>query len=172
MHGGTVSARSDGAGTGSEFTVRLPISQAPSDVRSAAASPVSRIPAGTTVVVVEDNADSLEMLCSMLSLAGASCHSASDGRAALALVDQVSPSVIILDVGLPHLDGLEVARRIRSNPRHADACLIALTGYGLSSDREATANAGFDHHLVKPVEPVALLKLISDAARQDAPHAS
>ena len=124
----------------------------------------SGIPAGMTVVVVEDNADSLEMLCSMLKLAGATCHSAGDGRSALALVDKVSPDVVILDVGLPHLDGLEVARRIRSNPRHAGVRLIALTGYGLASDRQATAKAGFDHHLVKPVQPADLFKAISDAS--------
>jgi CheY-like chemotaxis protein len=104
----------------------------------------------------------------MLTLAGATCHSASDGRSALALIDKVSPDVVILDVGLPHLDGLEVARRLRRNPRYADVCLIALTGYGLASDREATAKAGFDHHLVKPVQPEELFQLVSGARRSPA----
>jgi two-component system CheB/CheR fusion protein len=160
MHGGTVNAHSDGDGKGSEFTVRLPMTSAPADAQIEDRA-ASGIPPGTTVVVVEDNADSLEMLCSILKLAGATCHSARDGRAALALIDDVSPSVVILDVGLPHLDGLEVARRIRSNPRHAGVRLIALTGYGLASDRQATAEAGFDHHLVKPVQPVDLFKAIT-----------
>src|SRR5688572_2085306 len=164
MHGGTVNAHSDGDGKGSEFAVRLPITAAPAEVQTQHEATTSGIPAGTTVVVVEDNADSLEMLCSMLKLAGATCHSARDGRSALALIDKVSPDVVVLDVGLPHLDGLEVARRIRSNPRHAGIRLIALTGYGLPSDRQATAEAGFDHHLVKPVQPSELFKAISDAS--------
>ena len=111
----------------------------------------------------------------MLKLAGATCHSARDGRSALALIDEVSPDVVILDVGLPHLDGLEVARRIRSNPRHAGVRLIALTGYGLASDRQATAEAGFDHHLTKPVQPADLFSAIahepsSVAGTARAPH--
>ena len=162
MHGGTVNAHSDGDGKGSEFTVRLPMTSPPAETQVQGASPASGIPAGTTVVVVEDNADSLEMLCSMLKIAGATCHSARDGRSALALVDKVSPDVVILDVGLPHLDGLEVARRLRANPRHAGIRLIALTGYGLASDRQATAEAGFDCHLVKPVQPADLFQAITD----------
>jgi len=162
MHGGTVNAHSDGDGKGSDFVVRLPMASAPLDGQAQRSSSEPGLPPGMTVVVVEDNADSLEMLCSMLKLAGAECHSASDGRAALALVDQVSPDVVILDVGLPHLDGLEVARRIRTNPRHAGVRLIALTGYGLASDRRATAEAGFDHHLVKPVQPPDLFAAIAD----------
>jgi two-component system, chemotaxis family, CheB/CheR fusion protein len=164
MHGGTVTAHSDGDGKGSEFAVRLPLTSAPADTQTHDEATAAGIPAGTTVVVVEDNADSLEMLCSMLQLGGATCHSASDGRSALALIDKVSPDVVILDVGLPHLDGLEVARRVRSNPRHAGVRLIALTGYGLASDRDATAKAGFDHHLVKPVQPDDLFNAVSDRA--------
>ena len=160
LHGGTVTARSEGDGKGSEFEVRLPMTSAMADAQLREASPPV-IPPGTTIVVVEDNADSLEMLCSMLTLAGATCHSAGDGRSALALVDQVSPDVVILDVGLPHLDGLEVARRIRSNPRHAGVRLIALTGYGLAGDRRATAEAGFDYHFVKPVQPTELINAIA-----------
>ena len=171
MHGGTVSAHSDGDGKGSEFAVRLPMTAPPVEIDVPTALPTSVIPAGTTVVVVEDNADSLEMLCSMLKLAGATCHSARDGRSALALMDKLSPQVVILDVGLPHLDGLEVARRIRSNPRHAGVRLIALTGYGLPSDRQATAEAGFDYHLVKPVQPADLFNVIASAGTSIAlPH--
>ena len=164
MHGGTVNAHSDGDGKGSEFSVRLPVASAPQDAPVPAASPVFGVPAGITVVVVEDNRDSLEMLCSMLKLAGASCHEAADGASALALIDTVSPDAVILDVGLPHMDGLEVARRIRSNPRHAGIRLIALTGYGLASDRQATSEAGFDCHLVKPVQPVDLFQAIAPSS--------
>jgi two-component system CheB/CheR fusion protein len=161
MHGGTVSAHSDGDGKGSEFVVTLPTTSAPMAAPIHVGAPVSSLPAGITIVVVEDNADSLEMLCSMLKLAGASCYSAGDGRSALALIDKVAPEVVILDVGLPHLDGLEVARRIRSNPRHAGVRLIALTGYGLAADRVATATAGFDYHLVKPVQPADLFNAVA-----------
>jgi two-component system, chemotaxis family, CheB/CheR fusion protein len=168
MHGGTVSAHSDGDGKGSEFALRLPLTLAPTETQIQAGSPVTGIPAGTTVVVVEDNADSLEMLCSVLTLAGATCHSARDGHSALTLIDTVSPQVVILDVGLPHLDGLEVARRIRSNSRHAGIRLIALTGYGLPSDRQATAEAGFDCHLVKPVQPADLFKAIAASSSANA----
>jgi two-component system, chemotaxis family, CheB/CheR fusion protein len=170
MHGGTVNAHSDGDGKGSEFVVRLPAVAAPEEAQAQPAASAPALRRGTTVVVVEDNADSLEMLCSMLQLAGAICHSAGDGRAALALIDEVAPEVVILDVGLPHLDGLEVARRIRANPRHAGIRLIALTGYGLASDRKATAQAGFDHHLVKPVQPADLFKAIAEDSSVDLPR--
>jgi two-component system, chemotaxis family, CheB/CheR fusion protein len=160
MHGGTVNARSNGDGAGSEFVVRLPLTT----MRPAAAvvDAVAVFPStGLTVVVAEDNADTREMLCAILSQAGLSCHGAADGPEALRLIDQVSPAVVILDVGLPHMDGLEVARRIRASRRHRNVQLIALTGYGQASDRQATRQAGFDHHLVKPVHPADLLALLA-----------
>jgi two-component system CheB/CheR fusion protein len=161
MHGGTVTAHSDGEGAGSEFVVRLPITTV---------APVERpegewrgtVPApGTRVVIVEDNADSREALCAILAQAGLLCRGVGDGRAALDVIDEFCPEVVILDVGLPELDGLEVARQIRGKPRHAGVRLIALTGYGQASDRRASAQAGFDHHLVKPVEPQELLALVA-----------
>jgi two-component system CheB/CheR fusion protein len=161
LHGGTVSVHSDGDGAGCEFAVRLPLAPAsayPSGQEGVAAS----IPAsGTTVVVVEDNADSRDMLCTILTHAGLNCHGAADGLTAMQLIDDVSPEIVILDVGLPGIDGLEVARRIRAIPRHRGVRLIALTGYGQSSDRVATTEAGFDYHLVKPVQPGELLALIA-----------
>jgi two-component system CheB/CheR fusion protein len=162
MHGGTVSARSEGDGAGSEFTVRLPLTalSAEEHGHEDAASPVP--PPGTTVLVVEDYPDSRDVLCAMLSGAGLVCHEAPDGTTALRLIDEVCPAIVILDVGLPGMDGLEVARRIRANPRHSGIRLIALTGYGQASDRQATAQAGFDHHLVKPVQPTELLRVLAE----------
>jgi two-component system CheB/CheR fusion protein len=160
LHDGTITAHSNGDGKGSTFAVRLPLTTRPETPQIEEALALEGPPSGITVVVVEDNADSREVLCSMLSLAGVSCHNAGDGRAALALVDQVSPDFVILDVGLPEMDGLEVARRIRANARHAGVRLIALTGYGRASDREATAHAGFDYHLVKPVQPAELFAVL------------
>jgi two-component system CheB/CheR fusion protein len=164
MHGGTVTANSDGDGVGSEFTVRLPLTTRSETVlaQDRQASSMSQ-PSGITVLIVEDNADSREMLCAMLRHAGLVCHDAPDGLTALRLVEEVLPDVVILDVGLPEMDGLEVARRIRANPRCAGVRLIALTGYGQAGDRVATTEAGFDNHLVKPVQPAELLTLLAEA---------
>ncbi len=169
MHGGTVTAHSDGDGAGSDFAVCLPLASHADALQQEDAPPLRLPPVGTTVVVVEDNADSREMLCTMLVHEGVTCHSASDGSRALTLVDEVSPDIVILDVGLPGMDGLEVARRIRSNPRHRAVGLIALTGYGLESDRRATKEAGFDYHCVKPVQ---LEELLAVLARLRTPSAS
>jgi two-component system CheB/CheR fusion protein len=172
MHGGTVNARSDGDGAGSEFTVRLPLTALSAEAQMPDDAALSAPPPGTTVVVVEDYADSRDVLCAMLSGAGLVCHGAPDGPAALRLVDEVSPDILILDVGLPGMDGLEVARRIRANPRHNGIRLIALTGYGQAGDREATRRAGFDHHLVKPVQPAELLRALAEVQPSVTPPAS
>jgi two-component system, chemotaxis family, CheB/CheR fusion protein len=168
MHGGTVNARSDGDGTGSEFVVRLPLTTLAASPETQDQSALPALPAGMTVVVVEDNADSRDMLCTMLVHAGLTCHGASDAFAALRLLDEVLPHVVILDVGLPGMDGLELARRIREHPRHRRARLIALTGYGQASDREATKAAGFDQHLVKPVHPEELFRAVALGAPSEA----
>jgi two-component system CheB/CheR fusion protein len=162
LHGGTVTAYSDGEGAGSEFVVRLPLTTGPERVASPDRTAARTRPSGITVVIVEDNADSREMLCTMLRQSGLVCYDAADGLAALRLIDEVSPDVVILDVGLPAMDGLEVARRIRANTRHAGVRLIALTGYGQAGDRAATQEAGFDCHLVKPVQPADLLALLAE----------
>jgi two-component system CheB/CheR fusion protein len=173
MHGGTVNGYSDGEGTGSEFAVRLPLTAvtepAPALDPSPSSVPSIAVPSGTTVVIVEDSADSREMLCALLTQAGLVCRDAPDGVTGLQLIDEFSPAVVILDVGLPGMDGLEVARRIRANPRHAGVRLIALTGYGQTGDRAATTKAGFDHHLVKPVHPAELLALLGQWHPADPP---
>ena len=102
-------------------------------------------------MIVEDNADSRELLCELLLEAGFDCDAAATGAEALALIEKVQPDVAILDVGLPEMDGFEVARRIREDPKHAGVRLIALTGYGQLTDRATAIKAGFDEHLVKPV---------------------
>jgi two-component system CheB/CheR fusion protein len=117
-------------------------------------------------VVVEDNADSREMLCEILRTAGFECRAADTGAAGLALMDAVRPNIVILDVGLPEMDGFQIARHIRNNPKYADVCLIALTGYGQAADRAASRAAGFDVHLVKPVHAEQLLELLRNSLRR------
>jgi len=157
MHGGDVTALSDGEGKGAELVVTLPL--APSLPQSAMTPGL--LPKGAKVLVVEDNKDSREMFCEMLEREGYACRSADDGLAALAAIDEFQPHVAILDIGLPSIDGFEVARRVRSDPKNGAMRLIALTGYGRASDRAAAVEAGFDAHLVKPVDTDRLLELIA-----------
>ncbi len=168
LHGGVVEARSDGAGKGAEFTVRFPLG--PEGTKSESATVSARrfqLPHGASIAIIEDNVDSREMLCELLSLSGFDCHTAADGAAGLALVERLRPDVAIIDIGLPTIDGLELARRIRANAKHAKMVLIALTGYGQRADREAAVQAGFDEHLVKPIDSVALVQLLSRARGGD-----
>jgi two-component system CheB/CheR fusion protein len=169
MHGGSVSAHSDGEGKGSEFVVRLPLAAVSHDRPDPGESldeiDTSRtcvVPRGANVMIVEDNADSREMLCELLELQGFKCHPAENGAAALALLKHLRPDVAILDVGLPEIDGFELARRIRARPELVHTCLIALTGYGQPSDRAVGREAGFDAHLVKPVRVEQLLELLAE----------
>jgi two-component system CheB/CheR fusion protein len=162
MHGGTVTAVSGGEGKGSEFIVRMPLAPAEQPVPSLPPSARIPLPAGAKIIIVEDNADSREMLCEFLGDAGFVCRAAEDGAAALALVEEMRPQIAILDLGLPVMDGYEIARRLRANPISANMWLVALTGYGQAQDRVATREAGFDEHLVKPVDTQQLLKLLAD----------
>ncbi|HEY2517033.1 MAG TPA: chemotaxis protein CheB [Polyangiaceae bacterium] len=161
MHGGAVTAHSAGEGLGAEFVVRLPLTL------EAAEEPPRRrdvgLAQGARVVLIEDNADSREALSELLALRGFDCHTECDGAAGLALIERVGPDVAIVDLGLPTLDGFEIARRVRSNAALSDIYLIALTGYGQSSDRDAALRAGFDEHLVKPVDSAELMQLLVSA---------
>ncbi len=162
MHDGTVLAASKGVGQGSEFVVRLPLADArpPAEDAHEDGTTPAALPYGrrAKVVVVEDNEDSREMLSETLLFAGYDCHTAATGVSALALIDELAPRVAIVDIGLPEMDGYEVARRVRASPKHEGMWLIALTGYGQSTDRLATREAGFDEHLVKPVPPERILR--------------
>ncbi|MDB4982206.1 MAG: hypothetical protein JWM82_2958, partial [Myxococcales bacterium] len=166
MHGGKIMAQSEGEGKGSEFIVTLPTARAdrsaPQNLAAHDGAPACGLPAGSTVMVVEDNADSREMLCELLELSGLKCRSAESGTAALELLDHIQPQAAIIDLGLPGIDGLEVARRIRARPGHQDLCLIALTGYGQPSDRALAREAGFNAHIVKPVRLAELLALLEE----------
>ncbi|HKY38058.1 MAG TPA: chemotaxis protein CheB [Polyangiaceae bacterium] len=160
-HGGQISAHSEGEGKGSEFVVRLPAAERePEPIRaSAPANPQSV--AGLRVAIVEDGEDSRVMLCELLELAGFQCRTAATGSAGLALIDDFHPDIALIDIGIPEIDGLELARLIRKNPEHAGIHLIALTGYGKREDRDNTQGAGFDDHMVKPVDCDALLRSLA-----------
>ena len=152
--------RSDGPGRGSEFTVRLPLTRAPDAAEHGPQSSPPKLPQGSRIVVIEDNQDSREMLCSLLTHAGLDCKSSDNGASGVALIDEFRPVVAIIDIGLPGLDGLEVARRVRQNPVHEKIYLVALTGYGQRTDREMALKAGFDEHLVKPVDFATLARVL------------
>jgi PAS domain S-box-containing protein len=158
LHGGRVSVHSDGAGQGSEFTIRLPLSNpAGSAARGIVAEP-HRCPA-YTVLIIEDNADARESLRSFLTQEGHRVDTAADGLSGLARAETSCPDVALVDIGLPVMDGYEVARRIRT--RDAKMILIAITGYGQAEDRQRALEAGFDAHLTKPVAPDHLLDTLA-----------
>jgi two-component system CheB/CheR fusion protein len=172
QHGGEVTAHSEGEGKGSEFVVRLPAVECrpgtepvPELPEAAADSAVGRDGKGLSVVVVEDNADSRIMMCELLELNGFDCRTAETGADGLSLIDEVRPDVALIDIGLPEIDGLELAQRLRRDPKHSGTYLVALTGYGQREDRESALAAGFDAHLVKPVDTGALVRLLAERAR-------
>jgi two-component system CheB/CheR fusion protein len=168
MHGGTISAASDGEGKGSEFVVRLPLADGPPSERPARSVP--SLSGKPKVLIVEDNDDSRELMFQLLEQAGLECRTASTGTTALEVLHGFAPDVAILDVGLPEMDGFELARRIRQDPEHAHTILIAVTGYGRASDHAASREVGFDGHLVKPVDTNHLLALLSSIRNgEDAP---
>lgn len=173
MHDGTIEARSAGRGHGSEFVVRLPVLEERAAPPEPAATPGVDADAalrGRRVLIVDDNADSAISLAMLLQLEGNETYTAHDGIEALEAVDAYRPDVALLDIGLPKLNGHDVARRIRERPWGKDMALIALTGWGQDDDRRKSREAGFDAHLVKPVDGGALAKLLGslDAARRSA----
>jgi signal transduction histidine kinase/ActR/RegA family two-component response regulator len=160
LHGGTVVARSEGPGAGSEFIVRLPIYTQSAPQQPAAERP-QRFPR-RRIMVVDDNREAAEALSALLTALGATVSVAYGGREALEKVMVFDPEVVLLDIGMPGMDGYEVCRQIRSVQAHAGPLLIALTGWGQDEDRERSKRAGFDHHLVKPPDIDALRSLVID----------
>lgn len=159
MHGGSIEAKSKGEGQGSEFTVRLPIvSRLSSVVEPTATIDVS---AKRRILIVDDNRDSADSLSMLLELTGNEIYTAHDGVEAVAAVEKHRPEVLLLDIGLPKLDGHEVCRRVREQPWGKDIVVIALTGWGQEDDRRRSEEAGFNGHLVKPVDYDKLLELLS-----------
>jgi signal transduction histidine kinase/ActR/RegA family two-component response regulator len=163
LHGGTVTAASGGPGQGSEFIVNLPLSAHVAEQAPAAASGPPFV--ARRVLVVDDNVDAAESLAELLAIKGHETRASTEPRAALELARSFAPEVVLLDIGLPEIDGYQVARTLREMPATRDALVVAVTGYGQPEDRKASHAAGFDHHLVKPVSLQQLEELL-EGSRQ------
>jgi len=162
LHGGSVEVFSEGPGHGSEFVIRLPKMESPPSVQERSESVQSSPTSEQYVLVVDDNASSADSLSSLLEAYGYQVEAAYDGKTALDRVKERTPDAVLLDIGMPQMDGYEVARRLREDPRLARMRLIAISGYGQEEDRQRSREAGFDHHLVKPVDIDVLLELLGN----------
>jgi PAS domain S-box-containing protein len=163
LHGGAVTAESDGVGTGSRFMVRLPALGAPSADAPPAKAAQEPPTAKRRIVLVDDNEDTVRSLAGLLTRRGHEVQVAYDGPGGLAAAREFGPDVLLLDIGLPGFDGFELARRLRQD-RFADALMIAISGYAQESDREQSRSAGFDYHLAKPVDLAELTRLLATTA--------
>jgi CheY-like chemotaxis protein len=160
-----VEAHSAGIGEGSEFVVHLPTaSAAESPARGAEVGRTEARPDQLRILVVEDNPDTAESFTTLLEVWGHKALFALDGQAALSAAEAFGPEVVICDLGLPGMDGYELARTMRRRPALRGAVLIALSGYGREEDRKRAAEAGFDHHLVKPADLDAIADLLARIA--------
>jgi PAS domain S-box-containing protein len=164
LHGGAVEARSEGVGKGSEFSVRLPVlveRPKPSPAQESIGG-VTKATTARRILLVDDNRDSADSLAMLLRLSGNEVHTAYDGLEGVEAAEQFRPEVVLLDIGMPKLSGEDACRRIRSEPWGTDMLLIALTGWGQEEDRRRCMQAGFDYHIMKPVDPDALIKLLAE----------
>ncbi|MFN3648596.1 MAG: PAS domain S-box protein [Armatimonadota bacterium] len=162
LHGGTVAARSDGPGHGSEFRIRLPLltRSAEPDSHNTAPHPAEAGAPGRRILIVDDNEDAAETLADLATLWGYGVRTAHSGAAAIRLAGEYHPEVVLLDISMPGMSGYEVAERLRQEPELQTSLLIALTGYGQPEDRRRTREAGFHHHLTKPVDPDLLRRIL------------
>jgi two-component system CheB/CheR fusion protein len=163
LHGGTATAASEGPGRGTEFTIRLPAAERPGS-QGGAAGPAGLAGGQARVLVVDDNVDLARGLARLLKLLGHEVQMVHDGPSALEAARAFRPVVVLLDIGLPGLDGYEVARRLRREDWGRDAQIIAITGYGQEDDRRRSTEAGCDHHLVKPIDFKALVSVLAETA--------
>ena len=164
MHGGSIEARSDGEGQGSEFVVRLPVLSKPAAAEPGRGTSPDQSPE-RRILIVDDNVDSAESLAMLLEITGNRTFMAHDGVEAVEAIEKYRPEVVLLDIGLPKLDGHEVCRRVRKQPWGRDILMIALTGWGQEDDRRKSKAAGFDGHLVKPVDYDKLLELLRSSTK-------
>jgi CheY-like chemotaxis protein len=162
MHGGRIEARSGGLGKGSEFVVRLPVVVESSEPVAPAEKDEPPAPKSSLrILIVDDNRDAADSLVMLLRLMGNDTRTAYDGQEGVDVAGEFRPDVMLLDIGLPKLDGHEACRRIRAQSWGKNVVLIAVTGWGQEEDRRRSHEAGFDHHMVKPVDPQELVKLLA-----------
>jgi len=164
MHGGTVAAHSAGPGHGSSFVVTLPLTIAATPSSEPAATPgdgAAQANGGRRVLVVDDNEDAAVSLAALLRLSGHEARTVHDPFETLAVAEAERPEIILLDIGMPGLDGYQLARRIRSEPWGRETVLVAVTGWGREEDRQRSRDEGFDRHLVKPVDANVLAGLLA-----------
>ena len=174
MHGGTIEAHSPGPGAGSQFVVRLPLSARQGGlgaVTSAVRLPTPAV-ARYRILIADDNNDSATSLGILLNDAGYEVRTAGDGVQALETASQFRPNIALLDIGMPKLNGYDVARQLRAQPWGRQMRLIAITGWGGAEHRQQTTQAGFDHHLTKPVDPAALTELLASMLTASEPRVS
>jgi len=163
LHGGTIGVRSEGSGRGSVFTVRLPRGEMPERTAASGDGVEPRAASARRILVADDNRDAAESLAALLELEGHEVTLAYDGAEALLAYERVRPQICLLDIGMPHRTGNEVAAEIRLQKNGHAPTLVAITGWGQDADRNQALAAGFDHHLTKPVDPIQLLRLIGEA---------
>ena len=169
LHGGSVAAHSGGLGQGSDFIVRLPRVQSAEAPPAATVSSVTGSARPLNLMIVDDNEDAASMLAMLLQVAGHRVLVEHDARFVLARARIERPDVLLLDIGLPHIDGYELARQLRAHPDIASSVLIAVTGYGQEHDRQKSADAGFDRHFVKPVDMHELTQLLAQVGTRGHP---
>lgn len=162
MHDGSIVAESDGHGTGSRFVVRLPMVLAVADDKPDHDGGEMAKSAARRILVVDDNVDGADSLATMLGILGNEMQTAHDGLAAVAAADAFRPDVILMDIGMPKLNGYDACRRIRGEPWGRNMIIVAQTGWGQEDDKRKSQDAGFDFHMVKPVDPVALEKILAE----------
>jgi signal transduction histidine kinase/ActR/RegA family two-component response regulator len=167
LHGGQISVNSDGPGLGSEFVVRLPLEKQKSSGAKDRLLPKASAPIESRrILVVDDNRDAAKSLAMLLRCLGSEVNVAHDGRTALRDFESLRPSIMFVDIGMPEMDGNEVARRLRLTPAGQNIILVALTGWGQEEDRHRSKKAGFDHHLVKPIDLQTLRTILASPSAQ------
>ena len=159
MHGGRIDARSDGPGTGTELVIRLPVSA--TEVQPRGAEPITARNLARRVVVIDDNHDASNTTAMLVEALGGECRVAYDGISGVHEVLAYRPEIVLLDIGMPGLDGYETCSRIRRELGHR-VIVVALTGFGREHDRDKALQSGFDAHLMKPVDPKELARLLSE----------
>jgi PAS domain S-box-containing protein len=161
LHGGSVAVHSDGPGRGSEFTIRLAALPAPDDAPTIPAAAAPRSDGARCVLIVDDSVDAAQSMAMLLGFEGHAVHQAHDGAEAVRVAERLRPDVVVMDIGLPIMNGYEACRRIRSQAWGKGMLLVAMTGWGQDEDRERSSQAGFDVHLVKPVDHDELFEIIA-----------